>query len=65
MALVEKDAAMLVTDDAAIEQLGDSIVNLLRDDQRRQTMARNIKGMALPDAAPKIVSDILAQIHRQ
>lgn len=65
MALVEKDAAMLVTDDAAIEQLGDSIVNLLRDEQRRQTMARNIKGMALPDAALKIVSDILAQIHRQ
>ena len=63
MALVDRDAAVLVTDDRAIEQLGDTVTALLADDARRQRMADNIKAMALPDAAAKIVDDIVATVN--
>ncbi len=58
MALVENQAAVLVEDAMAEEKLASEVVALLGDEQRRETMSANIRKMALPNAAGKIVDCI-------
>jgi UDP-N-acetylglucosamine--N-acetylmuramyl-(pentapeptide) pyrophosphoryl-undecaprenol N-acetylglucosamine transferase len=61
LALVEKDAAVMILDADAVAKLGKTTINLLSDDNRRATMSQNIKKMALANAAQKIV-DRLEQL---
>lgn len=61
MALVDKDAAVLVPDSEASEKLHSAVLQLLGDEARRKAMAQNIRGMALHGAAERIV-DILEGI---
>jgi UDP-N-acetylglucosamine--N-acetylmuramyl-(pentapeptide) pyrophosphoryl-undecaprenol N-acetylglucosamine transferase len=61
LALVEKDAAVMILDADAVAQLGKTTINLLADDNRRAAMSQNIKKMALANAAQKIV-DRLEQL---
>ena len=58
MALVERDAAVMVLDSEAVDRLGGEVLKLLDDEDRLKNMRENIKTMALPDAAPKIVDRI-------
>lgn len=58
MALVRKDAAMLVKDDEALEKLMLEACRLVADDRRREEMEKNILKMARRDAADRIVDEI-------
>ncbi len=60
MALVNKNAAVLVRDSEAKEKLMDVAMNLLNDETRKSELSNNIKKMAITDAAERIVREILA-----
>ena len=58
MALVRKDAAMLVKDADAPTHLLTTALALVHDPERIATLEKNALGMALPDAAMTIVDQI-------
>lgn len=58
MALVKKDAAMIVTDAEAPEKLMKTACGLLEDGAKRKMMEKNISALARRDAADRIVSEI-------
>ena len=58
MALVKKDAAVLVKDVEAKEHLVEELLKLLADDEKQQTLSENIKQMAKPNATDEIVNEI-------
>ena len=58
MALVKKDAAMLITDAEAPEKLLAQACALARDPERISMMERNIAPLARPEAAESIVNEI-------
>ena len=58
MALVKKDAAMIVTDAEAPEKLMKTACGLLEDGAKRKMMEKNISSLARRDAADRIVSEI-------
>ncbi len=61
MALVSKEAAILVKDIEAKEQLVDQTIRLLKDKERQLELSKNIEAMARPDA----VLDIVEQIKKE
>ena len=58
MALVRKDAAMLVKDSEAVEKLLPTALELAADSEKTAMLGRNAGKMALPDAAMTIVEEI-------
>ena len=58
MALVRKDAAMIVKDADAVQQLLPAAIGLLHDDAKRETLGRNALSMALRDAAQTICDEV-------
>ena len=56
MALVRKDAAMIVKDAEAVEKMIPTALELLKDPEKIKTLEENAGKMALPDAA-KIIAD--------
>lgn len=60
MALVNKNAAVLVRDSEAKEKLMDVAMQLLNDETKKSELSNNIKKMAITDAAERIVREILA-----
>ena len=58
MALVSKDAAVMIRDDEAQNKLVDSAIKLLFDEQRCAQLSRNISGLAKPNATRDIVNEI-------
>ncbi len=58
LALVEKDAAVMILDADAVTELGKTTTQLLVDSERREKMSKNIKEMALNNAAQKIVDEL-------
>ena len=63
MALVEQDAAVMVTDAEAGEKLAETILSLICDKSRLQAMSANISKMALTDSDEKIVEEVLKIIR--
>ena len=61
MALVEKDAAVMIPDAEAVDLLPSAIMELLDDTARRRTMEANIRAMAMPHAA-RIIGDHIDSI---
>lgn len=61
MALVNKNAALLVKDSEAVEKLGSTVGALLSDDNKRVAFENNIRGLAREDAAAQI-ADICLDI---
>lgn len=57
-ALVDRDAAVMILDADAREQLGTAITALINDPARRDSLSRNILKMALPNADEKIADAI-------
>ncbi len=59
LALVKKDAAIMIKDDEAKVNLIGAAFDLLKDESAQQKLSANIRKMAIPDAAEKIVGEIL------
>ncbi len=61
MALVDRGAAVMIADDRCREDLAKTVIDLLRDNDRRESLGRNAAKMALPGADDKIV-DLIYKI---
>ena len=62
MALVKRDAALLVRDAEAVEKMMPAALELLKDPARIATLEENAGKMALPDAAGKIADEIYSLV---
>ncbi len=62
MAMVKNEAAILVKDTEARKVLIDTAIDLLKDEDKKAQLSRNIKAMAKPDAANEIVDEIVKLI---
>lgn len=58
-ALSDNGAALLVADAEAVDRLGTTIAELLRDEHRRQQLVQNIAGMGRRDAAAAIAAEVI------
>ncbi|GAB5417719.1 MAG: undecaprenyldiphospho-muramoylpentapeptide beta-N-acetylglucosaminyltransferase [Crocinitomicaceae bacterium] len=58
MALVDKNAAVLVKDAAAKETLIPEVFGLINDEERCQTLIKNIAPLAKPEATASIVDEL-------
>ena len=58
MALVEKEAAVMVRDSEAVEQAIPKALELLAKPEQLQRLSRNIEGLAIADSAERIVAEI-------
>lgn len=58
MALVDREAALLVKDGEAPQQLVSTAIQLLQDDKKQQQLRKNIQEMAQKDAAKRIVDEV-------
>lgn len=63
MALVNKEAAVLVKDADAVAQLGDQIVSLINDKDKQIRLSAEIAKLGKADAANRIREEILKVIH--
>jgi UDP-N-acetylglucosamine--N-acetylmuramyl-(pentapeptide) pyrophosphoryl-undecaprenol N-acetylglucosamine transferase len=59
MALVKKNAAILIRDNESREKLGETIVSLLEDEKLKGQLSANIRQLAYPDAADHIADEII------
>ena len=59
MALVDRDAAILIKDQEAPEKMIDTAIELVKDNNRQEHLQVNIKKMALLNASEKIVNEII------
>ncbi|MFT6882397.1 MAG: UDP-N-acetylglucosamine--N-acetylmuramyl-(pentapeptide) pyrophosphoryl-undecaprenol N-acetylglucosamine transferase [Marinoscillum sp.] len=62
MALVDREAAILVKDNEGAEKLIDTTLNLLGDEPLKQRLSKNIAAMSHPDSAKDIANEILKLI---
>lgn len=63
MALVKKEAALLVKDADAVIQLGKVLLDLIKDKSKSDKIARNIATLAKPNAAKDIVALLKQEIN--
>jgi UDP-N-acetylglucosamine--N-acetylmuramyl-(pentapeptide) pyrophosphoryl-undecaprenol N-acetylglucosamine transferase len=64
MALVQRNAAILVPDGKAMEQACNKALDLLIDEGKRNELMANIKELALPNADTQIANEILNLIRK-
>ena len=58
-ALVERNAALLLKDNKAVQELGSQTLALLADEEKRRFLEKNIADMAQPEAAKKIANEVI------
>jgi UDP-N-acetylglucosamine--N-acetylmuramyl-(pentapeptide) pyrophosphoryl-undecaprenol N-acetylglucosamine transferase len=63
--LVEANAALMVRDGEAHEKLADTMLSLLADKPLQKQLAQNIAGFAMPDAADKIVDEVIELVKSE
>lgn len=59
MALVKKDAAVLVKDADAISDLIPTALQLIKDDERLKTLSKNVRSLAQEDSAKRIAEEVI------
>ena len=59
MALVNKEAAILVTDQDAFVSLVDSTIHLVNNESKQNVLKLNMKGMAYPNSTHVIANEVL------
>ncbi len=62
ISLVNHNAAVLVKDEDALEKLGEEVIKLVHDEQRRIKMKENLTGLEIENSADKIASVVLSLI---
>lgn len=60
--MVDNDAAVLVKDNEARQQLINRAIELIKDEAQKDRLSKNIKAMAKPNAAEEIVEEIVKLI---
>lgn len=65
MALVEKDAAVMVRDSEANDVLVGEAIRLLDDPQKMEQLGRNIRSLGRPDATRVIVGELIELIENR
>jgi UDP-N-acetylglucosamine--N-acetylmuramyl-(pentapeptide) pyrophosphoryl-undecaprenol N-acetylglucosamine transferase len=63
-ALVEKNAAGMILDIELNEKLEHSVLNMIQDDKKLESMSKNIKQFADPNAASKIAQMLLKMVDK-
>ncbi len=63
MALVEKDAALMVDNKDVMEELAPTVIKLFNDNKKQEELKTNLKKLAISDAAEKITDEILKLIN--
>ena len=63
MALVNKNAAVLLKDTEAKSTLGDTVLNLMKDETKLNQLSNNIKTLAKTNAANDIVEEIVKETN--
>ena len=64
MALVRKDAAVLVKDSEAAEKLVPTALELIKDDAKLQSLHTNILTLAQTDSARRIAEEVIKLAHK-
>jgi UDP-N-acetylglucosamine--N-acetylmuramyl-(pentapeptide) pyrophosphoryl-undecaprenol N-acetylglucosamine transferase len=59
MSLVNKKAAILITDKEARQKLVDKAVELIKNDEERETLKENMKGLGFSNSANVIAKEVL------
>tara|TARA_B100001079_G_C15930807_1_gene306387 strand:- start:174 stop:506 length:333 start_codon:yes stop_codon:yes gene_type:complete len=62
MALVDKSAAIMVKDIEAKNDLGKTLIELLKDNKKQEELTKNIKKLAIADSSKLIVDEVLKLI---
>lgn len=65
MSLVDKDAAILITDTEAPQKLIPQLVQLLRDKEQQARLHQSIRMLAIPDATERILDQVVRLIPRE
>jgi len=65
MALVDKDAALIVRDADAGEQLVDLAIKTVQDDAKLASLSKNVLKLALPDSADIIARKVIEIAHKK
>ena len=63
MALVNKDAAVMIRDNEAVEKLVPTAIELLSQPDRLQTLSTNILELAQRDSAKRIAEEVIALVR--
>jgi UDP-N-acetylglucosamine--N-acetylmuramyl-(pentapeptide) pyrophosphoryl-undecaprenol N-acetylglucosamine transferase len=64
-ALADNDAAVFLADNDARESLGDAITGLMANEEKRKSLAKNIKTFAVINSADRIADEILKLINNK
>jgi UDP-N-acetylglucosamine--N-acetylmuramyl-(pentapeptide) pyrophosphoryl-undecaprenol N-acetylglucosamine transferase len=64
-ALSNAGAAILIPDNKACEQLGNTVFELLEDDTKCRAMKANLRKMAQPDATKRIAKEIIKLMDKK
>ena len=64
MALVRKDAAVLVKDSEAADKLVPTALELIKDDAKLQSLHTNILTLAQTDSARRIAEEVIKLAHK-
>jgi UDP-N-acetylglucosamine--N-acetylmuramyl-(pentapeptide) pyrophosphoryl-undecaprenol N-acetylglucosamine transferase len=62
-ALVSRNAALMVSDHQAREQLVDHMLNLLSDEKKKKELSDNIKQLGVTDASERIAEEVLKLVN--
>lgn len=65
MALVDRDAAMMILDADASARLKEEAPALLNDSERRERYAANVRKMALPDSDERIADEVIKLLTKK
>lgn len=65
MALVNKEAAIMVKDAESVEKLADTLISTIKDEELMQSLAKNIAGLAQRDSANRIVDEVVKIINKK
>jgi UDP-N-acetylglucosamine--N-acetylmuramyl-(pentapeptide) pyrophosphoryl-undecaprenol N-acetylglucosamine transferase len=60
MELVNRDAAMMIKDVAAVNELGNTVIKLASDKALREKLSKNISTLAIKDSANRIAQEVIA-----
>jgi UDP-N-acetylglucosamine--N-acetylmuramyl-(pentapeptide) pyrophosphoryl-undecaprenol N-acetylglucosamine transferase len=57
--LAEKNAALVIKDEVAVQQIGNEVMKLATDENLRKSLSKNIQALAITDSAQRIAKEII------